>query len=75
MNRYRIRYNKKNTSGTLKAQGSTHTKKFTDEEEEARIVPDKNFDTLLNKKDQNIKISNLIKKNNEKMKQRETEEN
>ena len=51
--------------------GSTYGKKVTLEDEEA---PDKSFDSLLNKKDQNIKISNLLKKNNEKMKLRETEE-
>jgi hypothetical protein len=71
MNRYRIRYSKKSTSGSKNALGSTQKNNL---EQEARIEPEKNFDSLLNMKDQNIKISNLLKKNNEKMKQRETEE-
>lgn len=53
------------------ALGSTHDKKVLIEEEEA---PENSYDSLLDKKDQNIKISNLLKKNNEKIKLRETEE-
>jgi hypothetical protein len=70
MNRYRMRYSKKNASGSIKALGSTQDKRVTIEEEEA---PEKSFDSMLNK-DQNIKISNLLKKNNQKIMQRETDE-
>lgn len=58
MNRYRNRYSRKNGTGTMKSKVDEKYKRTTmsEDEDEAPV------ESYIERRDQNIKISNLLKK-------------